>query len=397
MTGRETAVAMAATCVGIVIGGFGFKMFFAGDVSIDTPDAQQEAVKRQQAAEDLDAENGRLRAQIASLNVELNRQKLAAAEQEEKSEEQSEEKVEAKKLAAAMGVAFDDPNFQEALAKIDWVAVGTNMKDIVPLVAQLAEAMAKGERPNLADVGQIRVLSGELLKAAEVIMNAKIPGSGINGAFTHPVVVANQFSAALRAAGFELSSQQQEDLRRVMQFYAAKDESLRLVAGDRELALENLGEEAEFKDAFYKEARALLSEEQQNALFSKHSDGRTGLDMFDSSLMLAQYARPMRVKDPAHLASSLFKQIQEKATLSKNAEKQLNTVLAKWSQSFPAEYWANKSDALENQGMMKSARIRSALRRQQALMREILANVELSEKDQHALRKRMVIFVPLPR
>jgi hypothetical protein len=123
------------------------------------------------------------------------------------------------------------------------------------------------------------------------------------------VVVANQLGAALKAAGHELSKEQQETLTRVMRYYAVKDDSLRLVEGDRQFKLDVLAEEVEFKDAFYNEARALMTPEQRKALYSEQSKGRARLDVFDSTLMLAQYARPMPVKDAAGLAATMSERI----------------------------------------------------------------------------------------
>ena len=84
------------------------------------------------------------------------------------------------------------------------------------------------------------------------------------------------------------------------------------------------------------------------------------------------------------------------SALSDGAKKQLDAVLGKWSQSYPAEYWTQKADALEQRGMLKSSRIRTALKHQQVLWRQILANVELTAKERAALKKQLAIFVPMP-
>ncbi len=392
MTGRDTAIALGAVITGAVIGGAGYKLFFAEGLAIDKVTA--EATEKPGANENLKTENIRLKTKIEKLNVELQRKKLAEAEAEKKAEETPVKTDEEKD--GNIAVAFDDPRFQETLAKIDWATVGANMKDMVPLIAKIAEGMAKGEQMDLAMQGELQKLNGDLMKAAQIIVDGKIPGAGINGSFTHPVVVANQFSSALKAAGLELDAQQEKSLKQMMEFYSAKDASLRQAEGYRELSIENLAEEAEFKDAFYKEARSLMSEEQQSALFSEHSKGRVGFDLFDSSLMLGQYAKPIRVKDATELASTLSQRFQSAATLSDGAKKRLDTIITKWSRSIPADYWTQEADLLENRGLMKSDRIHSALRRQQALMRNILANVDFSAKDRAVLQKQMMIFVPLP-
>ena len=47
--------------------------------------------------------------------------------------------------------------------------------------------------------------------------------------------------------------------------------------------------------------------------------------------------------------------------------------------------------------MMKSSRIRAALRSQAKMMREILANVRMNAKELAAFKKAMFVLVPLPQ
>ena len=256
--------------------------------------------------------------------------------------------------------------------------------------------MAKGETPDLAVAGEVQKLNGELLKAAQKIMEGKIPGTGVNGAFTHPVVVANQFGAALKAAGLELSDAQKDSLDRAMKFYAAKDESLRLAEGDKDFKLEVLAEEAEFKAAFYAETRGMLTEEQKNALFSEHTSGQGGFDIFDSSLMLMSYARPVKVTDAADFAAKLSGRFS-KAPLDAAGRKKLDAIITRWTNELPADFWSAKAGPLDNKGAMSSSRIRNALARQTALFREIFANVKLSPAARAELEKSLRILVPLPR
>jgi hypothetical protein len=393
MSAREAGIGIGGLIVGAVVGGLTWSSLFQKDDTLVLPEARDPGMGARPKG-DMASENTRLKAEIANLRAELDRKRLAVAQEQAKAPEES--KANDPEASTPMEALFADPRFEKALATIDWDAVGNSMKDMVPLIAKLAEAMAAGERPDLELVGEIHKLNGELLKAAQKIMEGNIPGTGINGSFTHPVVVANQFGAALKAAGLDLSKEQKETLDRAMRFYAAKDESLRLGEGDRELKLDVLAEEAEFKDAFYKEARSMLTEEQRNALFDEHSAGRTQLDVFDSSLMLAQYARPVRVKSASELASTLSDKIASGIRLDASNRKQLDAVLTRWSNELPAEFWADKASTLDKSGMMSGARVRAALRRQTQLVRQILANVKLSPQARARLVKSMVILVPLP-
>ena len=388
MLGREAGIGIAGLVAGAVIGGLTLSAIGQKDATLDTPGAADP-----ESGGDFQTQNDQLKAELTSLKVEVNRKKLAEAEEEPNPKEN---KAVAKKATAAIGVTFADEKFQETLAAIDWDAVGVSMKDMIPLLAKLAEAVANGETPDLAVAGEIQKLNGELLIAAQKIMEGNIPGTGVNGSWTHPVVVANLFGAALKAAGFELSNEQKDRLDRAMKFYSAKDQSLRLAEGDKEFKLEVLAEESEFKAAFYKEARGMLTEEQQKALFSERTSGRGGFDIFDSSLMLMKYARPVRVKNAPDLASKLSRKFSS-IKLDAGGKKQLDAILTRWSNELPADFWSNKADALDKKGAMSSARVRNALKRQTALMREIFANVNLTAADRAEMQKSLRFLVPLPR
>lgn len=399
MSGRETGIGIGGLVVGAVVGGVIWSMI-QKDSTLAVPEARAPSSEARPSG-DLLLENARLKTEIADLRAELDRKKLAIAMEETKEETKEEEAPEESAAEdpgapAAAAVMFADAKYQKALASIDWDAVGVAMKDMVPLIAKLAEGMAAGEDLDLEIAGEIQKLNGDLLKAAKKIMEGKIPGTGINGSFTHPVVVANQLGAALKAAGLELSKEQRDSLSRVMRYYAVRDESLRLVEGDRELKIDVLAEEIEFKDAFYMEARSIMTEEQRKALFNEHSAGRVRLDVFDSSLMLVQHAKPVRCKNAVDLASTLSDRIASVVKLDAKSRKHLDAVMARWSNELPAEFWANKASTLDKKGMMSGSRVRAALKRQVALMRAILANVKLTPQARARLVNSMAIFVPLP-
>ena len=174
-----------------------------------------------------------LRAQIEALTVKsrdmqsaLDRKLLAEADTD--SSGKPEDAL--TEVADPAEVRFDSDEFHAVLAGIDWGVVGKNVKEMVPLMAKIAEAIAKGEQPDLAVAAEVQRLNADLVDAAKTISDGKVPGSGINGSFTHPVIVANQLSAALSAAGFALDGDQTATLDRVMKEFAAKDQNLRLAA-----------------------------------------------------------------------------------------------------------------------------------------------------------------------
>lgn len=341
----------------------------------------------------LRAENQRLLGQLEELRQDLARRAVEAPKKVEATPVPESDAS----TTPTQEVPLDFDEMHDLLAKIDWTVVGANMKDMVPMLAKMGEAIANGETPDLEVMGNIQRLNADLMTMAQLINEAKVPGTGINGAFTHPALVANQFSAALKAAGKELNPDQQHKLDRLMREFSARDQNLRLVEGDREFALESLLEEVSYKNDFYAQSKALLSDEQRATLYNEKSEGRSQLDMFDTSLMLAGLAKPIRASGPAEFAKSASAGLERGLKLGEGPSKQLASVIAEWTKGLPPNYWDTKADAMEQRGLMRSKRMRNALRRQLALTRMIVNRVDLTPEQRAQLLKNKTIMVPLPR
>lgn len=374
--------------------------FLARDLFVDDKLSPTQSDGRESLGSDgldsvksLRAEIETLTAQNRDMQSALDRKLLAKAGADTTGEEGDA----ASKVPNPGGVSFESDEFHAVLAGIDWGLVGKNMKEMVPLMAKIAEAIAKGEQPDLAVAAEVQRLNADLIEAAKTISDGKVPGSGINGSFTHPVIVANQLSAALSAAGFALDGDQTATLDRVMKEFAAKDQNLRLAAEGAEFELENLAKESQLKHAFYTEAKGLLNKDQYGAIYNEATAGRAQLDMFDSSLMLAQFAQPLGANDAKGLAANVSRRYKSQLKLSAAAAQQLDKVMSEWSKSYPASYWDSKADGLEKSKLMKSSRMREALARHVELTRAILSRVDLSPEQRRNLIKSRNFLVPLPR
>lgn len=376
--------------------------FFAHDILVGGPQSQSQSqpdsdTRLTQGDADLvatlRAEKENLTAKISDLESELARQPLPKPTNEKPEQDQVAEN----KASDPIGPTFSSDELSQVLAKIDWGLLGTNMKDMVPLLAKLGEAINNGETPDLDDMAEIQRLNADLINIAKTISDGKVPGSGINGAFTHPVVVANQLSAVLSAAGQALNEDQRSALDRVMKEFAARDQNLRLAEGDSEFQLENLAQEARLKHEFYTQAKGLLNKDQFGVLYNEGSAGRTSLDMFDSGLMLGQYAKPMSATDAKSLAAKTSRAMTSQLGLTGEAATQLNGIISEWSKSYPSTYWETKADTLERKGMMKTSRIREALGRHVELTRMILGKITLTPAQRKKLIQGRLILVPIPR
>ncbi len=393
-TKRDSSLVLASLTVGAIVGGFTWNSITGKRVEV----GESQPLVAKSTAEKPDALVADLRSQIASLekrnaSLETGLQRHKLAEAEPKVEEPKP--VEAKPVEIV--ALFEDPEFGDALAKIDWTTMGINLNEMLPMISKLAEAIANGDEIPLDLVGEIQKRNGDLMVIAKAIMDAKIPGAGVNGAFSHPSVVSNQIGAVLQAAGLNLDEGQQQSMERIRLFYAAKDKSLRLMAESRDLGMDNLLEEVDFKNNFYNEARAILSADQRAALSSDAIRGRTHLDIFDTSIVLAQYAKRVRVKDAADLVATWSKKLRFEVPLDDAGKRALNGILTAYANKFPPSFWEHKADALDRKGMMKSSRIRDALRRQVDMMRQIMNTVPMSAKDRAFFKTTMFVMVPYPR
>ena len=374
--------------------------FFAHDLIVGTQEGKPQAGQDTASSAgntgpiaSLKAKNQALRDKVLELESALARNPLEKPAQEEAAKDE----VAQPDTDKPMEIGFGSDEFHQALATIDWGVVGGNMKDMVPLMAKLAEAIANGEQPDLEAVGDIQKLNAELLKAAKIISDQKVPGSGINGAFTHPVIAANQIYAALSAAGHALDDDQRAALDRIMKEHAAKDPTLRIAGSETEMQLEALAKEAQLKHEFYTQARGLLNKDQFDALYHKDTAGHSSLDLFGSGLMLSQYAQPLSVTGPEQMAQKTTQALSSQLGLTGDAAKQLESTISEWSRTYPESYWDTKASALEHNRMMKTSRIRDAITRQVQLRQMILQNVTLTAAQRRQVNRGSKFIVPLPR
>jgi hypothetical protein len=352
------------------------------------------------AAKELEAENRRLRERITELEAARQRQ---APDQPANP---SPADVEPAKPAApaALAAAIADPKLAAALEAIDWRTFGESMQQMVPLMAQLAAALEKGEMgPEFLEVaGKLQQLNGKLVEQAKVLVDHKVPGAGINGAFTHPSIAANQVAAVLEIAGQPLAAEQRLRLTELAQRYAAQDEAERGAASGQDFQLEGVLREVELKDRFYAEVASALTPEQQQQLWSDRTKGRNGFDLFGSGVVWAQFARVEDVADRADFAKRMHAGLADKLGVSgANADK-LRAVVDAWSQAWPADTWTDKSDSLAHAMQVgtrpvKTSRIAAAAKRQIALMREIMAQVPLTPEARKRLAESRAVFVPIGR
>jgi hypothetical protein len=111
----------------------------------------------------------------------------------------------------------------------------------------------------------------------------ELGGSGPNGAYTHPAVLANLARAILEAAGDPLSADQEALIR------AAGEITVKALARQQEhpapLVVARTADEVDEKLRFVRALRNALSRSQDAILFPPETEGRVGLDLLSPGLV----------------------------------------------------------------------------------------------------------------
>ena len=396
---RKGAITIGAVTLAVLAGAVTFNALVwteeaeTGEtLRLETADPQPgEFTAREQGLLD---ENAALRQQLADAEARATRTRMA---DEEVAEPIAADLVAGEEISVE--ARFVDDKYGAALAEVDWKVVGEALKGMVPVSAALAEAILGGDGEGflLALAGELQQFNGQLLGQLQPLMDGEIPGTGPNGTFTHPLVVANQVDQTLVAGDLPLSEEQRESLDAITSHYLAQDENLRVSAEGYELSLETILQETGMKAQMRSEIEGILSTEQHQMLYPDATRDYNGLDLFGTGLVWNQFAKPMRVDGPQGASTRLLGSFTTGLELGADQVERLRPLLDNWSRSYPAEYWSDKGNILEGQGILKTSRTRIAAERQLALFKAILASGTLTPEQREKFVNNNGVFVPLVR
>jgi hypothetical protein len=306
----------------------------AGAATLGDPEAHARRLEARLAAAEA-------RGQTLAADLEQSRQRTAALEEQ---------------LAAAgvvsagkKGPTHGFAAFDEALNAVNWPEVGDALAHLGPLLGELGDDMAQGKEVT-AKFGEIQRWNGPLLTAALELNKRGLPGTSVNGSFTHPSSLVNMVAAALTAGGRPLDEAQSEQLGRIGLAFVAEDER-RLAAYPADaLAVQKLLDEARLKERFFAEVDRLLTPEQVELLHPPAVRGRSGLDLFSSGLVVYAVSRTVKFRTREDLAQALVAVAQRHFDLTDDALPLWQEAAVRWAQGFPEAWLFEPPDGLVRGG-----------------------------------------------
>lgn len=391
---KNGVVAASSLTIGVVVGMVSWSAWGNSGTAVA---GEVVELKAEPDQADLAAENARLLARLASLEDENGRLMTmresapTTAAVLAPDDPVAEEVSVPKPATAAM---FDAGRYADALQDVDWARMGKATFEMQPLMTELVKSLEEtGDVPPELAI-KIQELNSNLLAQVPAMLKAGLPGTGANGAYTHPLVVANTLASTLQAAGQGLDPGQQAALDGLVKSFGAELDGV--AANQYEFAGESLLQEVEAKDRFYEEMSQRLTPEQFAAIYPEGSTDYDGLSLFGSGLLTRQFVKPVKAKSPTEFARRVGTRLGDELGLNDAETKQLRSVIEA-SAAGAAELWQHpSSDAESKLSFMRKGRTMMAMRHQVSMMRQIVRTMNLSAEQKQKLMKFRGVMVPLP-
>jgi hypothetical protein len=293
--------------------------------------------------------------------------------------------------------AFDNEQFREMLAAIDWNAVGEANKEIAPLLDELADALSEdGAKVPMDKAVEIQKLNQKLIEMLPAMIKAGVPGFGPNGVFTHPLVASNSLASLLQSAGQGLDDQQRASIASIVRAYSAELQGITGQSNDLDLA--GLAAEAAAKDRFYGEMSAMLSPEQRALVYPEGRGRFDGTNLFNTGVEWRSVSEPVPVSSPADYARVAAQRLETQLGLDEATAAQVRAVLDRAAANAPGLFRDRAAPVEQSDAhFLRSGRAAQALQTQLGWMREIARTVPLSADQRRRLSSMRRVFVPLPR
>lgn len=343
---------------------------------------------------DYAAENARLLARVQSLeqrNASLMTLRKGVAAQTVAEEPPPPEMVAEPEVATAL--MFGDPKYADVLSQVNWAAMGKATLEIQPLLTELVRILEEDGEISTDIAVQLEVLNTHLVGEIPTLMKAGLPGTGPNGAYTHPLVVANTLASTLDAAGQPLDGAQSAALAGLVRSFTAELDGV--AAGQYEFDSEVMMHEIEAKERFYAEMSQRLTPEQFASIYPEGSTDFDGLSLFGTGLMTRSLLRPIKAANAADFARRAGNRMADELGFNDAETVRLRAVLESVAGA-NTDLWGKPASAVESKlKFLRSGRTKAALHNQVAMLRAVARQFQLTPKQQMKLFSLQGVMVPL--
>jgi hypothetical protein len=168
--------------------------------------------------------------------------------------------------------------------KADWKTLSGHVRDLSAVMPALAKDISGGGRPSDTTVRELQKHNMPLARFA-IQAAAEVPGTGPNGSYTHPAVIANLVRAALLNAGNPLTEEQEIAVRTLGDSWAYDVERNQKTYPENTPALTRTADEVDAKLRFMHSLKKVLTPSQRELLFNPGTEGKVGLDLFSPALV----------------------------------------------------------------------------------------------------------------
>ena len=305
--------------------------------------------------------------------------------------------TEEKRLELAQALKLHRFRFKKldkGLGDVDWKEVAASVNGISEVVGQIATEASAG-RPVGPELQQKAMqLNAPLVKMAFGLTASDVPGTGVNGSFTHPAVTVNLVYAALEEAGQPLDEGQLEKLKALGSRYVAEAAALPNFDPKQDLAFEGLWREFVLKDQLYRDIDALLNPEQLAVLHKEEMRDRMMADLFSAGLLWQPYVQARFGATRDEVAASTAKLLSTQLKVDPADQPIVERLVQDWVGKMSNEA-IGPLDTLEKSNFVRMDRIRAAGPPMLALYQELYRELANNEAARTQLRASNYLLLPV--
>jgi hypothetical protein len=285
------------------------------------------------------------------------------------------------------GLAKTTPVFNKAA----WPELAEHVRELTKTLAGLPETIARGEQPSAALLAAI-TKHNMPLAAFAIQLSTEVGGTGPNGAYTHPAVVANLIRASLAAAGDPLTHEQEIAIDALGKAWAGEVAAQAAGYGPDALALEKTVAEVDAKQRFLLAVRGVLTDSQRSVLFDPATQGRVGLDLLSPGLVYV-IRRPVVASDRAGLEAAALKTLLDMAGMPADAGGSLDWIAKRWVEEVPGALEPTSATSPDF-AFPTVERVQAQARAQLRAMGRLLGAGTLTDAQARTLRDTATVFYP---